>query len=117
MAKRNLAGKRILITGASSGIGRGIAEIAAKKGAKLVISGRSKERLEETAAAIRKAGADVVLHVGDVTDPAERERLISLAERNFGGLDILINNAGIGATGHFQEAKPDRLRTIMEVNF
>jgi len=117
MARRNLAGKRIIITGASSGIGRGIAEIAAARGAKLVLNGRSQDRLEETAAACRKAGAEVVLHVGDITDAAERERLIALAERNFGGLDILINNAGIGATGHFQEAKPDRLRTIMEVNF
>jgi short-subunit dehydrogenase len=117
MAQRNLSGKRIIITGASSGIGRGIAEIAAARGAKLVINGRSKDRLEETAAAVRKAGAEVVLHVGDITDSAERERLIALAEQNFGGLDILINNAGIGATGHFQEAKSDRLRTIMEVNF
>lgn len=117
MARRDLAGKRIIITGASSGIGRGIAEIAAAKGAKLVINGRSQDRLEETAKEIRKTGAEVVLHVGDITDPAERERLIAMAERNFGGLDILINNAGIGATGHFQEAKADRLRTIMEVNF
>ena len=116
MARRNLAGKRIIITGASSGIGRGVAEIAAARGAKLVLNGRSQDRLEETAAACRKAGAEVVLHVGDITDAAERERLIALAERNFGGLDILINNAGIGATGHFQEAKPDRLRTIMRVN-
>jgi short-subunit dehydrogenase len=117
MARRNLAGKRIVITGASSGIGRGIAEIAAARGAKLVLNGRSQERLEETAAECRKVGAQVVLHVGDVTDETERTRLIALAERNFGGLDLLINNAGIGATGHFQEARPDRLRTIMEVNF
>jgi len=117
MARRNLAGKRIIITGASSGIGRGIAEIAAARGVKLVINGRSKDRLEETAAEVRKAGAQVVLHVGDITDPAERERLVSLAEQSYGGLDVLINNAGIGATGHFQDAKADRLRTIMEVNF
>jgi short-subunit dehydrogenase len=117
MANRDLTGKRIIITGASSGIGRGIAEIAAARKAKLVLSGRSQERLEETAAAAKKAGAEVVIHVGDVTVPAERERLISLAEQTFGGLDLLINNAGIGATGHFQYAKEDRLRKIMEVNF
>ena len=117
MANRNLAGKRIIITGASSGIGRGVAEIAAARKAKLVLNGRSQERLDETAAEVRKAGAEVVTHVGDITVPADRERLISLAERAYGGLDLLINNAGIGATGHFQYAKEDRLRTIMEVNF
>jgi short-subunit dehydrogenase len=117
MARRDLTGKRIIITGASSGIGRGIAEIAAARKAKLILSGRSQERLEETAAEVRKVGGEVVLHVGDITIPAERERLVALAERSFGGLDILINNAGIGATGHFQYAKEDRLRTIMEVNF
>ena len=117
MARRDLTGKRIIITGASSGIGRGIAEIAATRKAKLVLSGRSQERLEETAAEVRKAGGEVVLHVGDITIAAERERLVALAERSFGGLDILVNNAGIGATGHFQYAKEDRLRTIMEVNF
>jgi short-subunit dehydrogenase len=53
----------------------------------------------------------------DITCPDDRQRLVDAARRRFGGLDVLINNAGIGATGHFAEGNPDHLRAIMEVNF
>ena len=55
--------------------------------------------------------------VGDITDPATRQRAIDAAQSKLGGLDILVNNAGVGATGLFEDAKPERVRRVMEVNF
>jgi short-subunit dehydrogenase len=55
--------------------------------------------------------------VADVTSSPDRQAMVDAAERLFGGLDVLVNNAGIGASGHFAEADPERLRKIMEVNF
>lgn len=124
MGRRSLAGKRVLITGASSGIGRSLTIEAARRGALVVAAARNEERLDETVREAKRAGqqssgpvGDVRGVLGDVTDAADRERLLHACEQNFGGLDILVNNAGIGATGHFQYAGPDRLRKIMETNF
>lgn len=117
-ALRNLNNKRVIVTGASSGIGRALAIEAARRGAKVVLVGRNTERLNAAAAAARSAGGSMAIPlIADVTEPIERERIMHAAETQFGGLDILVNNAGIGATGHFQDADPERLRRIMEVNF
>ncbi len=117
MAIRSLAEKRAIITGASSGIGAALAKEAAARGIKSVITGRDALRLAKTATECRALGGNVIEVVGDLTEPAVRDQLRQVVESNFGGLDILVNNAGVGATGHFQVARPDRLRTIMEVNF
>jgi short-subunit dehydrogenase len=115
--RRQLAGSRILITGASQGIGRALAEAAAAQGAKVLAAARSEPLLGELAEQVRARGGTLETVVADVTTPADRQRLVDAAVRHFGGLDILVNNAGIGATGHFVECSPDRLRRIMEVNF
>jgi len=60
---------------------------------------------------------DAALVQADVTSREDRQRMVEASEKAFGGLDILINNAGIGATGHFADANAERLRQIMEVNF
>lgn len=117
MARRELKDKRIIITGASSGIGKGLSIEAARRGARVLITGRDEARLNETLRLARAAGGTVESVVADVTEPIEREQIIHECERRFGGLDILVNNAGVGATGHFQYAAPERLRRIMEVNF
>lgn len=117
MAKRDLKGKRILITGASSGIGKAIAIEAGERGARVFVTGRNQERLAAVVKTIRQNGGIADSLDGDLTDPIERERLLRAVEQSFGGLDVLVNNAGHGATGHFQYATPDRLRSIMELNF
>jgi short-subunit dehydrogenase len=118
MARRwNLSGMRMLVTGASQGIGKSLAFAAAQRGAKLVLVARNAELLDEIAAVIRSNGTDVLTVPADVAKPADRRRMLDQAVDRFGGLDILVNNAGIGATGHFCEAEEDRLRKIMEVNF
>jgi short-subunit dehydrogenase len=117
MSRRELRGLRVLITGASQGIGRALAEAAAGRGARVLAAARSGALLAELAASVRSAGGVIETVEADITDAEGRQRMVRAAEQQFGGLDVLVNNAGIGATGHFADATPERLRKIMEVNF
>jgi len=115
--RRSIDGSRMLITGASQGIGKALAEAAAGRGARVLAAARSEGLLAELAAGVRKQGGVLETVQADVTGADDRRRMVEAAMQHFGGLDILVNNAGIGATGHFAEVSPDRLRKIMEVNF
>jgi len=117
MGKRNLVGRRVLITGASRGIGRALAERLARSGARLVLTARSADRLEELAGRLTATGADVVSCVSDVTVPEDRQRALETAVERFDGLDVLVNNAGVSSWGHFADSSEALLRQIMEVNF
>lgn len=117
MAKRTIAGKSVAITGASSGIGRELALALAREQARLVINGRREEKLQALSAELRQLDCPVEIVVGDVAEPSTRQAIINRTRQVYGGLDILINNAGIGAFGRFDDATPERLRRIMEVNF
>jgi short-subunit dehydrogenase len=114
---RPISGARILITGASQGIGRALAVEAARRQARVLAAARSADRLRELADQVKAGGGRLETVVADVTDPGGRRRLLEAAIQCSNGLDVLVNNAGIGATGHFTEASPERLRRIMEVNF
>ncbi len=114
--RRTLLGSRILITGASQGIGRALALVAVRRGAKVLAAARNEELLRELADEVRKTGGTLFTVAADVTSPEDRQKMVEAAIGHFGGLDVLINNAGIGATGHLAEASPDRLRKIFEVN-
>jgi short-subunit dehydrogenase len=115
--KATLAGSRMLVTGASSGIGRALAELAARRGARVVLTARSAETLRQIVDSLSRDGCDVLAHCGDVTIEQDRRRMLETVAERLGGLDILVNNAGILATGHFCDATADRLRQIMETNF
>ncbi len=117
MPKRTLQGKRIILTGASAGIGYALALALHKKGARLILSARREDRLHELVTEITAAGGEAVAVAGDVTEPELRQRLIATAQERLGGLDCLVNNAGMGGIGHFAENEEARLRRIMEVNF
>jgi short-subunit dehydrogenase len=116
MPRRELAGKRVLITGASQGIGYALAVAAARRGCLVVAGARTGGLLETLETEVRAIGGRIVTVVADVTAPAGRQAMLDAAVSAFGGLDILINNAGVGATGHFTESSPDTLRQIFEVN-
>src|SRR5436309_6944156 len=83
-----------LITGASHGIGPFIARALAKQGMNLVLAARSSLELEQVAAGIRATGVQVLTVPTDVTVPDARSALVTAAERTFGAIDVLVNNAG-----------------------
>jgi len=115
--RRDLRGQRILITGASSGIGRCLAEQAAAAGARLILAARSADRLEELGGELTARGAEVLTVRADITVAEDRARLLETAGERCGGLDVLINNAGVGSWGHFADGSEAVLRQVMEVNF
>jgi len=115
--RRALQGARILITGASQGIGRALALEAAQRGAMVLAAARNEELLAELVTEAKSKNRNIHTIKADVTNPGDRIAMAEAAQRLLGGLDVLINNAGIGATGHFADAKPERMRQIFEVNF
>ncbi len=117
MARRSLDGLRAIVTGASSGIGRELTRQLAVAGVQVVATARRDDRLRALAEELASARGCVATIAGDVTDPEVRRLACDTAQSRFGGLDILVNNAGIGAMGLFEDADPQRLRRIMEVNF
>jgi short-subunit dehydrogenase len=115
--KRNLTGSRGIVTGASSGIGLELAEQLGQAGARLLLVARRETELQQLTARLRSSGCDAHYLTGDVTAADIRRQAIGMAEERFGGLDFLVNNAGVGALGRFEDATAERLRSVMEVNF
>jgi short-subunit dehydrogenase len=114
---RILAEKRVVLTGASSGIGRALAERLSQAGASLVLASRSADKLEELARSLSNRTAKAFAVPTDLTVAAQRERLIGAAVERLGGIDILINDAGIASWGHFANSDEAVMRNVMEVNF
>jgi meso-butanediol dehydrogenase/(S,S)-butanediol dehydrogenase/diacetyl reductase len=127
----DIAGRTIIVTGAARGIGRAIAEGFGREGARVVVAdlGRlgkghagewayrlaSENDLEETAAAIRAAGGEARPVEVDVTDAASCGRLIETAQRELGGVDVVVNNAGLvkmGALAAYEESDWDKLFAV-----
>src|SRR5437764_4911366 len=117
MARRTLAGLRVLVTGAWQGIGRALCVEAARRGCRVLAAARSRPLLDELAAEVRRANGTIETVAADVTKPEDRQAMVDAAAHHLGGLDVLVNNAGIGATGHFMDSDPQTLRAIFETNF
>ena len=108
--------KVAIVTGASAGVGESVASELAQAGVKLVITARNEERLAKTAASIaEETGAEVVPFALDVTDPGSGEELVTLATEQFGGVDIVVNNAGRAHPGGLMENSDDDWRKMEEV--
>jgi short-subunit dehydrogenase len=107
----------MLITGASQGIGRAMAVEAARRGAQVLATARRADLLAKLTDEVNANRGTVETLRADVTSAADRRAMVDAVHTRFGGLDVLVNNAGIGATGHFAEATEERLRQIFEVNF
>jgi short-subunit dehydrogenase len=115
-AQQQVAGKTYVITGASSGIGRGVAEQLAGLKANLVLAARRTDVLQQVAAEARKAGASVLVVPSDVSKPEDIEHLAAEALSRFGRIDVWINNAGVGAIGRFEEIPMEDHARIIDVN-
>ena len=112
-----LTNKVAIITGASSGIGRAAALLFARQGAKLVLSARGRDRLEEVAGEIRAAGGAAIAVAGDVSEEAHHRTLVEIASAEFGGIDMAFNNAGTtGPVGSLPELARADWQDVLDVN-
>jgi short-subunit dehydrogenase len=111
--------KVVIITGASSGIGKSTAEIFAKNGSKLVINARNEKLLNEVAESIKKqcSNNNIIAVTGDVSNETDCKNLIDTAISNFGKIDILINNAGISMRALFTDVDLSVIKKVMDINF
>ena len=95
--KMDFSGQTVIVTGAGQGIGRAIANVFAKRGANLVINGRTKSKLDEVEGELKALGARVVSLVADVSKREDCAATVAAAEKEFGRIDVLINNAQAGS--------------------
>jgi NAD(P)-dependent dehydrogenase (short-subunit alcohol dehydrogenase family) len=117
MAWRKIRGSTVVITGATSGIGRETARAFARTGARVVVAGRREERLQALVSEIETKGGEALAVRTDVSDQAQVEPLIEQAKQRFGRIDTLVNNAGVGIAGRFEEQPLEDFRRVMAVNF
>jgi short-subunit dehydrogenase len=110
-----LSGKTVVLTGASQGLGVVMARALAAEDASLVLAARSEDKLKAVALAL-PPGTRAAIQVTDVTSASDRSALLARAEREFGHIDVLINNAGVEDLGIYAEQDPDVLRRIVETN-
>ncbi len=114
--RKRVAGKSILVTGASSGIGRACALALGAEGAHVGVAGRRRERLEETAASVERSGGQALVLEGDVREEAVCVRWARACEQAFGGLDGLVNAAGVLGNGALDATEPAEWDRIMDSN-
>ena len=111
-----LAGQVVIVTGASSGIGEATARRLAKAGAKVVISARRQDKLDALIRDLDPTGTNLLAVAGDVTVPADRQRLVDMTLDKFGRIDALVNNAGYGTRGPVEIVPIDLIRKNFETN-
>jgi short-subunit dehydrogenase len=112
----NLNGKVILVTGSSAGLGQELARALFMKGAHVVIHGRNIDRLKKTKQLLEVPGRKVVSVQGDIRVPEDCRNMIGTCIREYGRLDVLVNNAGTGGNGLFLDTIPEAARKVLETN-
>ena len=114
---RDLLGKRAIITGASGGVGREIALALAENGVNVALAARSEDALRALADQVQQRGAQALVVPADVTDQDQVQHLVNKVIDTWGGIDIVIANAGVLYRGRIQQLEIDALRRSMDVNF
>jgi len=108
--------KVVLVTGSTAGLGRELAFQLGSEGAKVILNGRDPDKLARVAREIQALGFETAFIQGDVSSPEECSKIIDRCIEEFGRLDILISNAGLGSGGPFEETTPETFRKVFEVN-
>lgn len=111
-----LTGKTAIITGASSGFGKGTALAFAKEGCDLILTGLNPDKLQQVSYQCKAFGIDVVYYAGNIQSEQTAIKTVQLAMETFGHIDILINNAGIGRTLSIEETTMDDFDLVMNTN-
>jgi NADP-dependent 3-hydroxy acid dehydrogenase YdfG len=114
--RSSLNGRTAVVTGASSGIGRAIAEQLGGAGAPVVLGGRTEAAMKESADRITQAGGSAHVVVTDVRDPAAVQALVDTAVADTGRLDVMVNNAGVSYPERIVDADPEHWRAMLETN-
>jgi NAD(P)-dependent dehydrogenase (short-subunit alcohol dehydrogenase family) len=117
VAKKPLREQVIVVTGASSGLGRAIARLAGERGAKVVVTARNGEALEACVAEVERAGSEALAVPGDVTDREHVDGAVSAAVERFGRIDTYVANAIVTVYAEAERLEPQELRRVWEVNF
>jgi 3-oxoacyl-[acyl-carrier protein] reductase len=112
-----LQGKVAMLTGASRGLGRAMAQALAAEGVRLSLCARGAEALEHAAAQLRAAGAEVIAQAADVCDPSAMEAWTKTTVKQFGGVDILVNNAGGARVGTLNQVSEEAWQQAFDLNF
>lgn len=112
-----LENKSVVVTGASSGMGKQIVETFVKEGANVIAVARRKERLDALVESLKDAPGKVIAFAGDVSNRADNEAMIDLAVKEFGKLDVLVNNAGVmDDMAPIAEATDEKYEYVMKIN-
>lgn len=112
----DISGRTALVTGASSGLGNHFARVLAAAGANVVAVARRADRLERLVGEIHASGGQAMALTLDVADTPGMDAVLDAATERFGGVDILINNAGITYEGHSLDMTGDQLDRILDIN-
>jgi NAD(P)-dependent dehydrogenase (short-subunit alcohol dehydrogenase family) len=112
----SLDGKVAIVTGASSGLGVAFAEACAQAGADVVLAARRTDKLSDTAELVTAAGRRALTVQTDVTDPDQCQAMVARAMDEFGHVDVLVNNAGIGTAVPATRESPDEFRAVVDIN-
>jgi NAD(P)-dependent dehydrogenase (short-subunit alcohol dehydrogenase family) len=107
--------KSVIVTGGGSGIGKKVAQRFVEEGANVLINGRSEKKLAKAAKEIDFTGSKVAIYAGDISKPETASSIVDAATSKFGGVDILINNAGIFAPKPFLEATEDEYDNFIDI--
>ncbi len=116
MKDLGLHGKVALVTGASSGIGRATAVAFGREGVRVALVARSRERLEETARRVREEGGEALVLPTDVTVPEQAEKAVQATVEHWGGIDVLVNAAGIIASGTIENTTLEEWDQMFNIN-
>jgi NAD(P)-dependent dehydrogenase (short-subunit alcohol dehydrogenase family) len=117
MPKKSLHEQVIVVTGASSGVGRAIARAAGEQGAKVVVAARGEEGLTAAVEEIERAGSEALAVPGDLAEQEQNDELVRRSLERFGRIDTFVANAIVTVYAEVEELEPDELRRVMDVNF